>query len=137
MKQVSTIESQACNVCHERPAHTRGRCSRCDTYWRAHGRKHERPPWIRAVAHLCSTCLQREAAIGDRCARCQRWFIRYGTERPLSTKPRGHRGPAPRTCGNGCGRAAIALGMCQACVKYWYRHGEDRPQHLIDRQKGG
>jgi hypothetical protein len=33
-----------CTICHERQAICKGRCHRCDVYWRTHGR--ERPTGI-------------------------------------------------------------------------------------------
>lgn len=134
--QVSFINVQSCNQCHERATYIKGLCHRCYSYQRTHNGR-PRPAWTRPRITLCIVCRQREAAVGPRCTRCVRWLRAHGYERPLSTKPRNRTHTAPRPCRLGCGRGAVARGLCASCVKYYYRNGKERPAALIERAKGG
>ena len=108
----------------------KGRCPSCYRYWRKFGK--DRRPRIVNQGALCENCHKRPLYAKQRCFPCYEWKRRHpGQERPDIPVRKGQE----RNCANpNCKKIVTNLFRCQACYRYWRKHGTERPLAMCEKK---
>ena len=124
---ITKPKKNACQNCHTRPVHRRGRCHTCYAYLIRHGGQ-ERPRHL--FQKYCSNCAQPVLARGL-CAACYLYQYKHGQSRPAHLAT-----PETALCRNPNCRKPLRFdrrpesGYCSTCYQYKLRTGQVRPPQL-------